>query len=305
MAGFAGNTTMLLSGSNDNFAAITAQAVNPDDAVALAAARKGLQQAYAMAVSNETDSGSAAVAGARWEGSVITWSLADSVAPYAMQFSNYMDRRYEAAVQDAFVAWSAAMPGITFMEVDDTAQPDIRLGFGRFDTAASGIIGYTGYQVQDGRIAAGAVVRVEDPSENALVAGAEGGQTYAGTSATLSQVLQHEIGHALGLEDNADRSSVMYYALGEANRTLDATDVANIGALYGTGTELSLALNPWSLSGRLLEMHLSGSEGTALAGELAAEYGRESMFTGMVLSTASNVQNEVTLARQTNPLQVL
>jgi hypothetical protein len=42
----------------------------------------------------------------------------------------------------------------------------------------------------------------------------------------------HEIGHALGLGESSNPNSVMYPLLGPSNNTLNATDVANIEALY-------------------------------------------------------------------------
>jgi len=56
--------------------------------------------------------------------------------------------------------------------------------------------------------------------------------TYSGTAATLEQVIQHEIGHALGLADDSDPNSIMYYELTANNPTLDSTDIAGIQALY-------------------------------------------------------------------------
>ena len=45
-------------------------------------------------------------------------------------------------------------------------------------------------------------------------------------------MLMHEIGHALGLADNADPNSVMYYqSTGASNSTLNATDIAGTQAL--------------------------------------------------------------------------
>jgi hypothetical protein len=45
-------------------------------------------------------------------------------------------------------------------------------------------------------------------------------------------VALHEIGHALGLAVSTDPNSVMFPELGPSNTALDATDIANIDALY-------------------------------------------------------------------------
>ncbi len=72
---------------------------------------------------------------------------------------------------------------------------------------------------------------------------------YAGTDATFYQVALHEIGHALGLGDDSDPNSVMYYALGADNTTLDATDLAAIHQLYGTASaSASASLDPTQAS---------------------------------------------------------
>jgi hypothetical protein len=77
---------------------------------------------------------------------------------------------------------------------------------------------------------------VEDVSEDPLVSGADGTSVYGGTDATFSQVLLHEIGHALGFGDNADPTSVESYYLSAANRTLSSNDIAQAVALYGSGS---------------------------------------------------------------------
>jgi hypothetical protein len=95
------------------------------------------------------------------------------------------------------------------------------------------VIGYTSYLSPAGQMSPGTIVRIEDPSQDPLVKGSDGQLTYAGTQSELYQVVLHEIGHALGLADNSDPNSVMYYASGPQNRTLDKTDVTGIQALYG------------------------------------------------------------------------
>ena len=82
-----------------------------------------------------------------------------------------------------------------------------------------------------------AIIRLEDPSQNPLTPNTDGNAIYSGTEATLSQVLLHEIGHALGLADNSDPHSIMYYQATAGNRTLDATDLSGIQALYNSAAQ--------------------------------------------------------------------
>jgi hypothetical protein len=88
-------------------------------------------------------------------------------------------------------------------------------------------------QSAQGQIQGGATIRLEDPSQDALIAGQNGQLTYAGNGAQFEQVMLHEIGHALGLADDSDPHSIMYYAMTPQNRTLDSTDRAGIEQLYG------------------------------------------------------------------------
>jgi hypothetical protein len=83
------------------------------------------------------------------------------------------------------------------------------------------------------------IIRLEDPTQDPLITGANGQLMYAGTDASLLQVLTHEIGHTLGLADNADPNSIMYYALTSSNRSLDSTDLAGISSLYNNGSNVS------------------------------------------------------------------
>ena len=146
-------------------------------------------------------------------------------------------------VEQAFQAWAGAS-GLTFKEVADSDQSDIRIGWGTFDTGNSGIVGYTSYEASAGQMLPDTIIRLEDPTQTGLVAGADGQLTYSGTSAELYQVLEHEIGHALGLADNSDPNSVMYFASGPSNRGLDATDTAGIQALYGPGSTAQSGASP-------------------------------------------------------------
>jgi hypothetical protein len=159
---------------------------------------------------------------------VVTWSFADGGSG---QFSSSLTAQEQAIVEQAFQAWGVAS-GITFVEAAAGQQSDIQIGLGDFSTGSSGVLGYTSYQTSDGAFQPGVVARLEDGNETPLVTNADGQLSYSGTDATFYQVALHEIGHALGLADNADPNSVMYYASSSSNTGLDATDVAAIQALY-------------------------------------------------------------------------
>jgi hypothetical protein len=199
--------------------------------------------------------------GTKWNSNVITWSLADSTGTSGSPFSSYMGAQYDALVEQAFQEWGAAS-GLTFEQVSDSSQSDIRIGWGNFNTTSSGVVGYTSYEYQNDQLDPNVIIRLEDPSQDSLVTGTGGNQAYSGTDANLYQVLLHEIGHALGLADNADPNSVMYYQASN-NTTLDSNDIAGMQALYGS--------NPIALS----------------AGSQLSEASINSMIQQMAQATAS------------------
>jgi len=170
------------------------------------------------------------LSGAKWEKNTVTWSVGDGG-----DFSGSMSPSEVQAVKQAFADWSAAT-GLNFVEVASSGTADITVGMGSFDTSNTGVIGFTTFRATGGEIQPGAVVRVEDVSEDPLVSGADGTSVYGGTDATFSQALLHEIGHALGFGDNADPTSVESYYLSAANRTLSSHDIAQAAALYGGGS---------------------------------------------------------------------
>ena len=170
------------------------------------------------------------LSGAKWENNTVTWSVGDGD-----DFSGSMSASEVQAVKQAFAEWSAAT-GLYFVEVASASAADITVGMGSFDTSNTGVVGFTTFRTKAGHIQPGAVVRVEDVSEDALVARVGGMNVYGGTDATFSQTLLHEIGHAIGFGDNADPTSVESYYLSAANRTLSTNDVAQAAALYGRGS---------------------------------------------------------------------
>ncbi len=177
--------------------------------------------------------------GIQWApGSVITWSFASPSDTGANPVSDAVQAQYQAIIEQALQTWSAAT-GVTFQQVANSSAADFQIGWGDFETNVSGTVGYTSYAGISGGQAQSLLVRLEDPSEDPLIAGADGALTYAGTQTTLLQTALHEIGHVLGISETSDPNSVMYPLLGPSNTTLDSTDVNDVDALYKTTTPSS------------------------------------------------------------------
>ena len=172
--------------------------------------------------------------GAKWaRGSVITWSIANAPGTADAPFSGYMGPEHETLVRQAVQTWATAS-GLSFQQVPDSTETDLRLGWGKFDTASTGIVGHTACQALSGEMLPNGIIRLEDPAQNSIVAGPSSTLMYSGTTASLYQVTLHEIGHALGLADNEDPNSIMYFEATAQNSTLASTDIAGIRMLYGT-----------------------------------------------------------------------
>jgi hypothetical protein len=194
--------------------------------------------------------------GAKWGSKVITWSLANSAGPTDSPFSSYMGTQYQSLVQEALNAWGAAS-GLTFTEVSDSSQADIRIGWGDFNTSLSGVVGYTTYQTQNGLLQPDSIVRLEDPSQDALQTTTGGTLQYSGTTDSVYELLLHELGHALGLADNNDPNSVMYYKAGASSTTLDSNDTTGMQTLYGS-------LIPSGATTQLIQNDSSTASGVSL-----------------------------------------
>ena len=188
-------------------------------------------RATSAIASSESPIGAATAApleGAKWESPSVTWSFASGLGTPTNPFSVTIQAQYQSAIEGAIAAWGAAS-GIRFQEVADSTASDIRIGWGLFDTSESGVIGYTTFHHKGDQMEPGVIVRLEDPSQDPLVNGSD--PTYAGTEIQLGQVALHEIGHAIGLAESTDPTSIMFPLLGQSNPGLNAADLSNVASL--------------------------------------------------------------------------
>jgi Ca2+-binding RTX toxin-like protein len=173
--------------------------------------------------------------GPKWPSPVITWSFAQTTYPSdsAVPFSNAITARlYQRVVAGAFQSW-AAVSGLTFVHIPDSAGrvADIRVGFGDF--AQGNEIGATDFTTDaKGNMAPDVVIRLQDPAVDPLVSAPHGVLTYQGLVSTLYQVALHEIGHALGLGHSEIPSAVMYPVATPQNTALSIDDENALRLLY-------------------------------------------------------------------------
>ena len=163
---------------------------------------------------------------------LIEWSFAQTAGDIAPYDRFITDPIQQQLVRDAFDVWSQVAP-VTFVEVTDAADVDIRLGWAPLD-GLGGQVGYTwlvGFpnpvEGQAGRI--GSAEIIFDAAEVWDFA-KEPDLTRPSFYATAI----HEIGHALGLDHTPEGSLSMMAAFQAEITELQGVDVDGIQALYGT-----------------------------------------------------------------------
>jgi len=181
----------------------------------------------------------------------ITWSLATSNLPGQLaQFSSFMPTTpYAEIVNQAFAAWQGADPALHFIYSPDSPSVDIRVGFENLNTPSTTKIGDTRYHYT-GSTFDKAIIGVEDPRFDPLSLQISASSTWGknGTS-WLLQTLEHEIGHALGLDHDTDIHSIMYPSTGTADRSLSPNDILAIRKLYPLTTPSAPTPTPTPITG--------------------------------------------------------
>ena len=168
-----------------------------------------------------------ALEGPRWTSPTVTWAFAASGGT----FSSAITGLYQDLVQAAFARWDDLI-NIGFQQVSTPATANIVVGFSTFG-AANGQVGETdfGYYPTAGTFVSGVKVRIEDPAERAAPI-VNGTPQYQGTQATVSQVILHEVGHAIGLDHDSSPTALMYAQASSQNRDVAASDIDGIHQLY-------------------------------------------------------------------------
>ncbi|GAB3466192.1 hypothetical protein GCM10027321_32100 [Massilia terrae] len=221
--GFGGNSksvTEKIKSGDSPVIDLMKESANPLDSNAAAVALKQLQ--YIINTDAHTT-----VTGTRWDSTTITWSF--DLPPGNGE--NKVSPKYQAAIIDAFNAWTQAT-GIHFQQVKDGSFADVSIEFSNLNNRDTNLLGATSFNAENGRMKAGALIQLDKPSDVLLTPTGDGNFSYNGTDATLKQVAMHEIGHILGLGTNNDPASIEYYLLGSQNRNISNADLDVIYSIY-------------------------------------------------------------------------
>ena len=159
---------------------------------------------------------------------VITWSFAGlSVSlsqslPGYVAFSSSIGESYKTVFRAAIQAWEK-VSNIDLVEVNDSSSSDIRIGNAFIDGTAPA-----------GQASILATTKWWSDGSGHLTA-AEIFFDVDAYSSSLFATVEHEMGHALGLDHSSFSTAVMYYAINSQNAAgvLTADDIAGIQHLYG------------------------------------------------------------------------
>ena len=147
--------------------------------------------------------------------------------------SNVLDTQEITLLKAATQIWES-LANVQFQLVDSsTTVPDISVGLA--DLNSMQLIGYTqsSWNSRD-QFLPGTLTLLEDPAETSVTTLENGDLRYNGLTTTMLQVLEHELGHALGLGHNqVDIASIMHPVIGANDPVPDANDIVALQSVYG------------------------------------------------------------------------
>ena len=165
------------------------------------------------------------------DGGTVYWSFADPAKGHRFfDWDAAITGDFQSEIARAFDRWQS-VADIRFVEVTDSPDVDIRLGFDSID-GNGGIAGETQYASgPDNRFQA-AEISFDDDEGWHLQNGVE----VSSLNASFYVVALHEIGHSLGLDHYNARPAVMNAVLTPSVTDLTQSDKDGITALYGDTT---------------------------------------------------------------------
>ena len=160
----------------------------------------------------------------RFDGTV-SWSSATTNFPgQSFDFEAPLTGDFLTSVRSAFNAWEA-VANITFVEVADADDVDIRLGFDPVDGVGK-TLGQAFLRYDRGNLTS-ARIRL-DSDDSFFVAGTSTTGTFSFDALAL-----HEIGHGIGLGHSEASASIMFQFIRNSQTTLGVDDIAGIQFIYG------------------------------------------------------------------------